>query len=220
MVVNISKDLEGLLPEIKRTVEYCQRGLWNSSLEHVNGVYNVGDFEVKSQPMYPGHSIWSFKYLKAGSGDEVTFSSFEGHQSLSVDNSEGSIEISNRSFQKIGKLVKIDPNQTGFYYPHVEFTWVGGKNDELDEGDLKSVRVSFSQSRCVTYFHMDSLKYGIYNPQREDINEAGLPTDLNMVSEILGVSFEKWIDFDVERRRIFDNSNLQALADKIDQLVK
>ena len=219
MTVKLPEDWKGTLPEIKRMVENCQRGLWNSYLGHVNGVYNVGKFEVKSPPMYPSHNIWSFKYLKADSGDEVTFSSFEGHQSLSIVNPEGSIEVSDRSFLMIRKLVKIDPNQTSFY-PHVEFTWVGEKNDGLDEGDLKSVRVNFSESMYVTYAYYDSSNYIVYNPEQRPLAEFGLPSKLGVVSEILGVPFKKWIDFDVRSRRIFDNSNLQELADEIDQLVK
>lgn len=210
------KDQE--LLKIKKIIEDCQQGLWNSGIGHVNGVYSVGKFEVKSPPMYPGHTIWNFKYSETGSENEVSFNSFEDHYTFSLIKKDREITVSNRSFLMISELVKIDPAQTGFY-PNIEFTWVGEDSEGLDKGDLKSLRVNFSESMYVTYFRMSSIKYGIYNSQNVDLDKLELPGNLNRVSEILEVPFKKWIDFDVRNSKLFDNSNLQELSDEIDQLI-
>ena len=209
-----------ILPEIEIIIEDCQKKLWDSKLVvPEKSVYKIDNFVVNSPLMYPGHDIWSFTFLKIGSGAKVKFIEFEKHHSLSIFNPQGSIEIRSGSSLYIRELVKINPGQTGLY-PHVEFTWVGENKNGLNKGELEAVRVRLGENEYVTYSHLNVIAYDTHNSQNVGLDKHGLPKNIKDVSKILGVPFDMRIDFDVRSRRIFEDSGLKELADKIDQLDK
>ena len=202
--------------EVAEIIRECQRKIWNSRLPHGGGVYRVGEFVVESPFLCPGQRVMEFKFWKNGCFDNsrVECNFCEDDFSFFVIGEQGKIVVTDIPNLIIRKFVKIHANQI---YPYVSFTWTREERRGVPEKTLSSLRFALNSSIFIQYDYKDGI-YKIMNHKNVSLSEIGLPEDLNKVTEIQGVPFEKRIDFDSMTEEIIMKSGVRELSDAISQV--
>lgn len=189
----------------------CKEGLQGSSLFPEKGVYDLGRFEVMLTPILFRRGNQTFDFWEKGKKDQKFVRFSEDQRTLIIFEDENKIVFSDYVGLRINEYIKKYPN-----YPHFEFSWIGELIEGIPKGTLIFARVDLSGSDFVNYsFNFCSAGYNIYNPQNKDLHSLGFPENLEEADEILGVHFEKVIDFDKRKKEILKNSGLEELVQEI-----
>ena len=200
--------------EVAKLVKDCQRRLWNSRLSQNGGIYKFGEFVVKSPFLCSGRKSNVFKFWKKGDSDNFCESNiYKNGFSFFVIGEQGKIVVTNNPNLIIRKFVKICANQ----YPYVDFTWTREERRGVPEKTLSSLRFTLNRFTFVQYDYEDGV-YKIMNHKGIPFSSINLPEDLNKVTEIRGVPFEKRIDFDSMTEEIIMKSGVRELSDAISQV--
>ena len=202
--------------EVAEIIRVCQRKLWNSRLPHGGGVYTVGKFVVESPFLCPGQENREFKFWENGCFDNgrVECSFHENDFSFFVIGEQGKVVVTNNPNLIIRKFVKIYANQI---YPYIGYTWTREERRGVPKETLSSLRFTLNSSTFVQYDYKGG-EYKIMNHKNILLSEVELPEDLNKVTEIKGVLFEKRIDFDSMTEEIIIISGVRELSDAINQV--
>lgn len=99
-------------------------------------------------------------------------------------------------------------------FPKTLFIWSGEEAEGVPKGTLVAAEFDFGGSNFVRYNYKGGM-YEIINRQNLNLAEWRLPEDLNTVSTILGISFEKQIDFDAKADELYKKSGLAELYKEI-----
>lgn len=194
-----------LIAKIANLGGLCVDGLMRSSLSSIKGIYSVGEFEAMLVPSLVGKNEPYLEFWKRGVKKKkfvrVTdrfFIVFSENERVILSDFAGEISIN--------KYMGEYPN-----FPLFEFSWTGKLSEEVRIGTLKFARVDLKGSDFVSY-HYDrfSGKYILYNPQkREDLLDLGVPANLEEADEIMGIPFERLINFDETLEKIQKNLGLE-----------
>ncbi len=208
-----------MILEVADTVRECQRRLWNSRLPYDEDIYKIDKFVVKS-PLLCGRENREFKFWENGCFDNgrVECSFYENTFSFLVIGKEGNTVITSdvNANLMIHKIMKISTDQVDTY-PCVGFTWTREERRGVPEKTLSSLRFTLNSSTFVQYDYKGG-EYEIMNHKGILLFSVDLPKDLNKVTEIRGVPFEKRIDFDSMIEEIITRSGIRELSDAISQV--
>jgi len=204
-----------MMLEVVDTIRKCQCRLWNSRLSHDGDVYKLDKFVVKSPFLHPGRRGREFKFWENGSSDNrIECSFYENDFSFFVIGKQGKVVVTNNPNLIIRKFVRICANQI---YPYVNFTWAKEERRGVPEETLSSLRFTPNSYSFVQYNYREGA-YNIMNHKGIPLSDVGLPENLNEVTEIQGVPFEKRIDFDSMIEEIITRSGVRELSDAINQV--
>ena len=201
------------LTKINDLVELCKDMIRKSSLPSSNGIYLVGKFEVMFAPSLAKYGQRTLDSLIFWKKDRKEQGYVEiGNKQLNVFGRKNNIILSDN----LGLTIKEHINQFSNKYPTFEFSWIGELIKEIPRGTLTFVRVNLSGSNFVYYsYDQCSREYKIGNPHRIDLHCLKFPMDLKKVDNILGVSFERMINFDKKEEEILESSGLEELSQEI-----
>lgn len=208
-----------MILEVADTIRKCQRRLWNSRLPQDEGIYKFGKFVVKSPFLYSGRRSSEFKFWKSGDFDSrIECSFYENDFSFLIIGKQGNTVITSdvNANLMIHKIMKISTDQVDTY-PYVGFTWTREERRGVPKETLSSLRFTLNSSTFVQYDYKDG-EYKVMNHKNIPLSDIELPEDLNEVTEIRGVSFEKRIDSDSVIRKIVMESDIRELSDEINQV--
>ena len=208
-----------MILEVADTVRECQRRLWNSRLPYDEDIYKIDRFVVKS-PFLCDRENREFKFWENGKSDSsrTECSFYKNTFSFLIIGKQGNTVITSdvNANLMIHKIIKISTDQVDTY-PYIRSTWTREERRGVPEETLSSLRFTLNRSTFVQYDYEDGI-YKIMNHKSIPLSSINLPEDLNKVTEIRGVPFEKRIDFDSMTEEIIMKSGVRELSDAISQV--
>ena len=199
----IMRKRDKTLERISLLVNGCEK--WLEGLQNNNGIYTFENFEVE---LSNGRSGTIFDFWRKGKKDQESARYISNGSAFVFYTSNKRIALEDSG----GLCIEEHTNEDSAY-SHFEFRWTGGDLEGVPKGTLMFARVDFSGSSFVSYrYGYRTNDYEIDRAGDENLSKLGLPEDLRKVSKILGMPFEKKINFDKKKEEILKRSGLEKLS--------